>query len=236
MSEDHEMNDKPEHNLRLLEAILFASAEPIAQKALVRRFPEGTDVAALLESLKEEYSERGVHLVMSGGSWAFRTAKDLRPVLDREIEVARKLGRATVETLAIIAYHQPVTRAEIEEVRGVSLSKGTLDILFEQGWVHPRGRRKTPGRPVTWGTTDAFLDHFGLESVKDLPGMDELKAAGLLDTRPAIDAYRVKGDLLSAEEVQHDDEEQGDSVLPEASHLMDPEDDMDDKPLDPNAE
>ena len=128
----------------------------------------------------------------------------------------------------------------MEEIRGVSLSKGTLDILFEQGWVHPRGRRKTPGRPVTWGTTDAFLDHFGLESVKDLPGLDELKAAGLLDTRPAIDAYRVKGDLLASADQQDtgedQEEEAEDGILPEASHMLDTEQDMDDKPLDPNAE
>jgi len=228
------MNDTLEHNLRLLEATLFASGEPLSQKALALRLPEEADVKALLEKLKSDYASRGIHLVQAGGSWAFRTAGDLRPVLDREIEVARKLGRATVETLAIIAYHQPVTRAEIEEVRGVSLSKGTLDILFEQGWVHPRGRRKTPGRPVTWGTTDAFLDHFGLETIKDLPGMDELKAAGLLDTRPAIDAYSVKGDLVDAVDQEDTDSNQEDSILPEASHLLDPEEDFDDKPLDPN--
>ena len=228
------MNDIPELNLRLLEAILFASSEPLSQKSLAYRLPEEADVGALLEQLKSDYANRGIHLVQAGGSWAFRTADDLRPVLDREIEVARKLGRATVETLAIIAYHQPVTRAEIEEVRGVSLSKGTLDILFEQGWVHPRGRRKTPGRPVTWGTTDAFLDHFGLETIKDLPGMDELKAAGLLDTRPAIDAYRVKGDLVDAADQEDTDNGQEESILPEASHLIDPEENFDDKPLDPN--
>ncbi len=230
------MSDTPEHDLRLLEAILFASAEPLSQKVLVNRLPEEADVGALLEKLKADYAGRGIHLVQAGGSWAFRTADDLRPVLDREIEVARKLGRATVETLAIIAYHQPVTRAEVEEIRGVSLSKGTLDTLFEQGWVHPRGRRRTPGRPVTWGTTDAFLDHFGLENIKDLPGMDELKAAGLLDTRPAIDVYRVKGDLLAAVDRQDVDEDADDSILIEASHLLDPDEDIDDKPLDPNGE
>ena len=233
------MNDTPEQNLRLLEAILFASAEPLSQKALVNRLPEDADIGALLEKLKDDYAGRGIHLVQAGGSWAFRTAGDLRPLLDREIEVARKLGRATVETMAIIAYHQPITRAEIEEVRGVSLSKGTLDILFEQGWVHPRGRRKTPGRPVTWGTTDAFLDHFGLETIKDLSGMDELKAAGLLDTRPAIDVYRVTGDLVASadgEDTEQVEEQEEDGILPEASHMQDPEENNDDVPLDPNGE
>lgn len=197
-------------------------------------------MGALLAKLKEDYTGRGIHLVQTGGSWAFRTADDLRPVLDKDIEVARKLGRATIETLAIIAYHQPVTRAEIEEIRGVSLSKGTLDTLFEQGWVQPRGRRKTPGRPVTWGTTDAFLDHFGLENIKDLPGMDELKAAGLLDARPAIDAYRVTGGLSEAADrvdVGGGPEEQEDEgILPEASHLLDPDENFDDTPLDPDAD
>ena len=237
------MNETPEQNLRLLEAILFASADPLTQKSLVHRLPEGCDVVALLAKLKEDYTNRGVHLIQSGGSWAFRTADDLRPVLDKEIEVARKLGRATVETLAIIAYHQPVTRAEIEEIRGVSLSKGTLDTLFEQGWVHPRGRRKTPGRPVTWGTTDAFLDHFGLENITDLPGMDELKAAGLLDARPAIDAYRVTGDLSEAadrvdvgEAPEAPEEQEDEGILHEASHLLDQDENMDDQPLDPNGD
>ncbi len=230
------MNDTPEHNSRLLEAILFASAEPLAQKTLISRMPDDADVPALLETLKQDYAGRGIHLLRTGSSWAFRTADDLRPVLEREIEIARKLGRATVETLAIIAYHQPVTRAEVEEIRGVGLSKGTLDTLFERGWVHPRGRRKTPGRPVTWGTTDAFLDHFGLESIKDLPGMDELKAAGLLDSRPAIDAYRVKGDLLAAIDPAMGEEGAEDGILPSASHLLDPDEDQDLKPLDPNGE
>ncbi len=230
------MNDIPDHNLRLLEAILFASAEPLSQKSLAQRLPEDADLAALLDKLKGDYANRGVHLVQAGGSWAFRTADDLRPVLEREIEIARKLGRATVETLAIIAYHQPMTRAEIEEIRGVSLSKGTLDILFEQGWVHPRGRRKTPGRPVTWGTTDAFLDHFGLAGIKDLPGMDELKAAGLLDTRPAIDAYRVNGNLPASAEREDNTEDGEEGILVEASHLLDPDENIDDQPLDPNGE
>jgi len=200
------MNDKPDQNIRLLEAILFASTDPVKEKSLARRLPEGVEARPLLEQLKSDYQERGVNLVNVGGSWAFRTSADLTNMLNREVEVARKLGRATIETLAIIAYHQPITRGEIEEIRGVSLSKGTFDALFDQGWIHPRGRRQTPGRPTTWGTTDGFLDHFGLTSVKDLPGIEELKSAGLLDKRPAIDAYAISGQVAaSAAEVAHID-------------------------------
>lgn len=181
--------------LRLLEAILFASPEPLPERALKERLPEGSDVKALLALLGEQYAGRGVNLARAGGSWAFRTAPDLAERLNVATDVSRKLNKATIETLAIIAYHQPVTRAEIEEIRGVSLSKGTLDVLLEAGWIKPRGRRESPGRPMTWGTSDGFLDHFGLESVKDLPGVAELKAAGLLDTRPAIQAYSVRADM-----------------------------------------
>lgn len=172
--------------LRYLEAMLFASAEPVAAAALAARMPEGTDVPALLEELSALYANRGVNLVHREGRWAFRTAADLAPRMQIESEVPRKLSRAAVETLAIIAYHQPVTRGEIEEVRGVALSRGTLDTLLEAGWIRPKGRRRTPGRPVTWVTTDAFLDHFGLESRDALPGIEELKAAGLLETGSAI--------------------------------------------------
>ena len=200
------MSDKPDQNIRLLEAILFASTDPVTEKSLARRLPEGVEVAPMLEELKSHYEGRGINLVHAGGSWAFRSAGDLANMLNREIEVARKLGRATVETLAIIAYHQPITRGEIEDIRGVSLSKSTFDTLFEQGWVRPRGRRQTPGRPTTWGTTDGFLDHFGLENIKDLPGIEELKSAGLLDKRPAIDAYRISGEVAaSAADVAHND-------------------------------
>jgi segregation and condensation protein B len=181
-------------HMRLLEAMLFASAEPMTEKALKRRVPEDADVPALLRALQQDYVDRGVNLVQVGESWAFRTSPELNARLVREVEVSRKMSRAGIETLAIVAFHQPITRAEIEEIRGVGLSKGTLDILFEQGWVRPRGRRKTPGRPVTWGTTDAFLDQFGLTSLDDLPGIEELKAAGLLDKRPAIHAYRAGKD------------------------------------------
>ena len=179
----------PRH-LRLLEAILFASAEPVSERALVHRLPEGADIEGLLKELQRHYADRGVNLVRAGRSWAFRTAPDLSQQLNQEIDVPRKLSRAAVETLSIIAYHQPVTRAEIEEIRGVGLSRGTLDVLLEAGWIRPKGRRRTPGRPTTWGTTDGFLDHFGIEDVGDLPGMEELKAAGLLDSGPAISVYQ----------------------------------------------
>ena len=172
--------------LRLLEAILFASTEPMAEKTLAQRLPEGADIAGLLQELAGLYANRGVHLMQSGDRWAFRTAPDLGDRLQTETVVARKLSRAAIETLAIIAYHQPVTRAEVEEIRGVALSRGTLDTLLEADWIRPKGRRQTPGRPVTWVTTDAFLDHFGLESREALPGIEELKAAGLLDARSAI--------------------------------------------------
>ncbi len=176
-------------HLRLIEALLFASAEPVSEEVLAQRLPPGTDLALLLGLLEQTYAERGVNLVQRNGRWAFRTAPDLAPALSVETAVERKLSRAAVETLAIIAYHQPVTRAEIEEIRGVALSKGTLDALFEAGWVRPRGRKRTPGRPVLWATTETFLDHFGLTALDDLPGLEELKAAGLLDTRRVLSSY-----------------------------------------------
>jgi len=185
------MNDVDTQHLRLLEAVLFAASEPMQERHLAERLPEEADLQALLEELGRDYAHRGVNLVKAGKSWALRTAPDLASQLAVPRVVARRLSRAAVETLAIIAYHQPVTRAEIEEIRGVGMSKGTLDVLFEAGWIRPRGRRQTPGRPMTWGTTDAFLDHFGLESLNDLPGVDELKAAGLLDSGPAIQALRT---------------------------------------------
>jgi segregation and condensation protein B len=178
--------DDPEarpDELRHLEALLFAASEPLDEKVLGERLPEGTDVHAALRRLQMEYAPRGVNLVHVGKNWAFRTANDLSWLLTREAVEPKKLSRAAVETLAIIAYHQPVTRAEIEEIRGVAAAKGTLDVLLETGWIKPRGRRKAPGRPLTYGTTDIFLSHFGLEALADLPGLDELKGAGLLDGR-----------------------------------------------------
>lgn len=169
---------------RLLEALLFASADPLDDETLTGRI--GPEVGALLESLRAEYAPRGINLVRTGAGWAFRTAADLAPILRQEEEVSKKLSRAAIETLAIIAYHQPVTRAEIEAIRGVVTSKGTLDILMEHGWIRPGRRRETPGRPLTWITTDHFLDHFGLESLRDLPSVEDLRAAGLLDSRPVL--------------------------------------------------
>ena len=184
-------------HLRLIEAILFASAEPLDERTLGERLPQGVEVAAVLAELQAQYAPRGVNLMRREGKWAFRTATDLAGQLMIEQTLTRRLSRAAIEVLAIIAYNQPITRAEIEEVRGVALSKGTLDLLFEAGWIRPKGRRRTPGRPLQWATSDAFLDHFGLESLEDLPNLKELKAAGLLDTRPAADAYgnrAVEGD------------------------------------------
>ena len=169
--------------VRMAEAVVFASAEPVSRRALAARLPEGTDVPTVMEELRRQYERRGVNLVRIGEAWAFRTAGDLAFLMSRDAVQQKKLSRAALEVLAIIAYHQPVTRAEIEEIRGVETSKGTLDTLLETGWVRLRGRRRTPGRPVTYGATDAFLDHFGLEDMRDLPGMDELKGAGLLSSR-----------------------------------------------------
>lgn len=169
--------------VRVAEALVFASAEPVSEGFIAERLPEGVDIHSLMQSLKEDYAPRGVNLVQVGDHWAFRTAADLSFAIRKDETEVRKLSRAALEVLAIIAYHQPVTRAEIEEVRGVQTSKGTLDVLMEAGWVRFRGRRRTPGRPVTIGTTRDFLDHFGLEELRDLPGMEELKAAGMLSGR-----------------------------------------------------
>ena len=179
------MNERFEQ-IRLLEALLFAAPEPLSEDELTRRLGEEIDVPALLRELGEIYAQRGVNLVRLAGGWTFRTAPDLAPNLRSERTVSRKLSRAAVETLAIIAYHQPVTRAEIEAIRGVALTRGTLDRLLEAGWVQPKGRREGPGRPLTWATTPGFLAHFGLDSVGELPGIDELRAAGLLDIGPAV--------------------------------------------------
>jgi segregation and condensation protein B len=179
-------SDNPEfadRALRILEALLFASVEPLAPADLAPHLGEGADVEGLLKRLAEQYAGRGVNLVRRADRWAFRTAHDLEFLLRREQTDVKPLSRAALETLAIIAYHQPATRAEVEEVRGVATGKGTLDLLMETGWIRMRGRRRTPGRPVTYGTTEAFLDHFGLESLADLPGLEELKGAGLLSNR-----------------------------------------------------
>lgn len=168
-------------SLRVVEALLFSASGPLDEATLARPLPPGSDVAALLAELQSRYSGRGITLNRVAGKWAFRTAQDLSYLMERHTTEERKLSKAALETLAIIAYHQPVTRAEVEDIRGVSTSKGTLDVLLETGWIRPRGRRRAPGRPVTYGTTEGFLDHFSLDTIKDLPGLAELKGAGLLD-------------------------------------------------------
>ncbi len=198
---DRDRAEERAEELRILEALLFAAEEPLDEKVLAARMPAGVDVRALLLYLQEDYASRGVNLVRVGGKWSLRTAGDLAWLLTKESVVTRKLSRAAVETLAIVAYHQPVTRAEIEEIRGVTTSKGTLDVLLETGWIRLRGRRKAPGRPVTYGTTEAFLSHFGLDVLGDLPGLDELKGAGLIEgTLPSGFAIPVPSDDPSLRE------------------------------------
>lgn len=198
---DRDREEERAEELRVLEALLFAAEEPLDEKVLAARMPAGVDVRTLLIHLQEDYASRGVNLVRVGGKWSLRTAGDLAWLLTKESVVTRKLSRAAVETLAIVAYHQPVTRAEIEEIRGVTTSKGTLDVLLETGWIRLRGRRKAPGRPVTYGTTEAFLSHFGLDVLGDLPGLDELKGAGLIEgTLPSGFAIPVPSDDPSLRE------------------------------------
>lgn len=169
--------------MRIAEALLFAATEPMEEAEIARRLPEGVEIDAVMQQLREEYSGRGVNLVRVARKWLFRTATDLGWLLSRDVSEQKKLSKAALETLAIVAYHQPVTRAEVEDIRGVAISKGTLDVLLETGWVRLRGRRKAPGRPVTYGTTDAFLLQFGLEQISDLPGLEDLRSAGLFDGR-----------------------------------------------------
>jgi segregation and condensation protein B len=194
-STDAQAVEKPEESLfdaplmaeqeRMVEAILFATADPVTVKELEGRMPHGCDPAEALAYLRKRYNGRGVSLVKIGDAWALRTAPDLGFLMQKETVETRKLSRAAVETLAIVAYHQPVTRAEIEEIRGVSVSRGTVDQLIELEWIRFGRRRMTPGRPVTFVVTQDFLDHFGLESARDLPGLQELRSAGLLESRPA---------------------------------------------------
>ncbi len=174
-----------EEALRLIEALLFASPEPLSEGLISELLPSPQPVAELLVELQNFYRFRGINLYLVAGGWTFRTAPDLARMLTTQRVEQRKLSRPQLETLAIIAYHQPVTRAEIEEIRGVSLSKGTLDVLIEAGWVAPQGRRESPGQPIIWGTTAGFLSHFGLNAITELPRLEELRAAGLLDARPA---------------------------------------------------
>ena len=210
------------HHLRVVEALLFAASEPLSAEQLSAALPEGADLPALLADLQANYANRGVNVVQVSGKWALRTAGDLSFLLRREAVEQKRLSKAALETLAIIAYHQPVTRAEIEEIRGVAISKGTLDILLEIGWVRMRGRRRTPGRPVTYGTTSAFLSHFGLNEIGDLPGMLELRGAGLLDSTmpPGFDmpVPRVTDELTPDE-----DPLDGDEQMPLEMHLPEEE-------------
>ena len=224
----HPRADRSQH-LRIIEAILFAAEAPLAIEKLQSYFPEGTDVLALLTDLQQNYVNRGVNLVQVAGLWTIRTAEDLSFVLRRETFEQKRLSKAALETLAIVAYHQPVTRADIEDIRGVAISKGTLDILMEIGWVKMRGRRRSPGRPVTYGTTDTFLSHFGLNELIDLPGLHELKGAGLLDANlpPDFEMPLPRGsDELAADE----EPLEGDEQLPLEMHLPEAFTDSDENP------
>jgi segregation and condensation protein B len=203
--------------LRLVEALLFASAAPLDEAHLAQRLPEGSDVAGLVAELAGHYRARGVNIVRIANGWTVRTAPDLGPRLKLERTVTRKLSRAAIETLAIVAYHQPVTRGEIEEIRGVIVSSGTLDVLMEAGWITPKGRRETPGRPVTWVTTEQFLKHFGLADRSDLPGIEELKAAGLVGARPDFMLAQQVSPLEPEGEDAEDTDEEEESLLDEES-------------------
>ncbi|MSO98125.1 MAG: SMC-Scp complex subunit ScpB [Rhodospirillaceae bacterium] len=209
---EDEIKRRRAEDLRVAEALLFATKEPMSERAIGERLGEGADVTAVLEELKTVYAGRGVNLVQAGGRWYFRTDPSLGERLHLEKLVPRKLSRAAIETLAIIAYHQPVTRSEIEEIRGVIVSTGTLDILLEEGWIKPKGHKNVPGHPVLWGTTASFLDHFGLESIQDLPGLDELKAAGLLDSRRGVAAYATRAD--EANTTMFDTDESDEAIEP----------------------
>ena len=215
-----------QQHLRMVEALLFAATEPLDLQSLVVRLPDDVDVAAALEELQAAYRDRGVNLIQVAGKWTLRTAPDLKFLLQKETQVTRRLSRAAVETLAIIAYHQPVTRAEVEEIRGVGLSRGTLDLLLEIGWIRPKGRRRTPGRPVTYGTTDDFLEHFGFAAIDELPGLDELKASGLLQPRPPSSLItearsQASGDDEDDEDDEDDDEARGEAEITEFPRPVD---------------
>jgi len=193
--------------LRLLEAVLFASAEPLSTDVLQQQLGKGADVAALLKELQTHYAQHGVNLVAIDGLWSFRTAPDLAGLMKITRQPRRKLPRAAAEVLAIIAYHQPVTRAEIESIRGVETSRGTLDILLELGWIRPGKRRETPGRPLNWHTTSEFLSHFNIASLEELPGLDDLKAAGLLDVRPVLGDLPREKDAADGPPVPDEDDD-----------------------------
>lgn len=210
--------------LRILEALLFAASEPLDEARLAGHLTAGEDIAVLIEELRAFYAGRGVNLVKVAGKWAFRTAEDLSYLLERYATQEKRLSKAALETLSIIAYHQPVTRAEIEDIRGVTTSAGTIDILLETGWIRLRGRRRAPGRPVTYGTTDAFLVHFGLEGIKDLPGLTELRASGLLDGNlppdfavpEPTDVAALMPDEVALDDIEEEEAEPDEDEAPEA--------------------
>ena len=206
---------------RMVEAILFASAEPVSVAEMNARMPHGADAAEAIVLLRKRYEGRGVNVVRIGDGYAMRTAPDLSFLLRKEVVETRKLSRAAIETLAIIAYHQPVTRAEIEEIRGVSVSRGTVDQLLEMEWIRLGRRRMTPGRPVTFVVTPGFLDHFGLESARDLPGLKELRAAGLLDARPLPDAPQDEDD--GQEEMFTSSDDEGEQPAAQTAQVQDPD-------------
>jgi segregation and condensation protein B len=228
--------EDPVQQKRLIEALLFASPEPISLRMIQNRLPDSADVGAILLELQADYAERGVNLVRMEDVWAFRTPADMGAHLALTKREEKKLSRAALETLAIISYHQPITRAEVENIRGVATSKGTLDVLMEAGWIKPGRRLETPGRPLTWITTNVFLDEFGLSDLKDLPGISELKATGLLDTRPAIDTIPGAADLFGANEnkqsVSEDeesDEDDDDNYEEAAEDKLEPAAESDDE-------
>ncbi len=225
----HPFAERSQH-LRIIEALLFSAAEPVSLVKLGEHLPEGADIAGLLADLRLNYENRGVNLVEIAGKFMLRTAEDMSFILRKDVQEQKKLSKAGLETLAIIAYHQPVTRADIEDIRGVAISRGTLDTLLEIGWIRMRGRRKSPGRPVTYGTSEVFMQHFGLADITDLPGLQELKAAGLLDANlpPGFDIPVPKApDDLTADEEPLDGTEQMplDMHLPENGPESDPDPD-----------
>lgn len=218
-------------SVRIAEAVLFAAKEPLSEAEVARVLPDGVEVEAVLHTLKQQYAGRGIELQRIAGKWAFRTAPDLGYLLSDSAEQGKKLSRAGLETLAIIAYHQPVTRAEIEDIRGVATHRGTLDLLLETGWVRMRGRRRTPGRPITYGTTEAFLVHFNLDRLADLPGLDEMKGAGMVDSATPGFIVPIPDDdpvLRADEDALEPDlfEQMSDERLAEEVPPLDPSDEL----------
>ncbi|MFT7574295.1 MAG: segregation and condensation protein B [Alphaproteobacteria bacterium] len=217
-------------HVRIVEAMIFAAPQPVSEKKLAEQLPADIDVRALLEQLQSEYETRGVHLIRVAGKWAFRTADDLSYLLEKYATEERRLSKAALETLSIIAYHQPVTRSEIEEIRGVQTSRGTLDVLMETSWIRPRGRRRAPGKPLTYGTTEEFLSHFGLDALGDLPGLAELKGAGLLDSQLPPD-FAVPNPInvaaLMPDELPLEDDEEPEELALDDPDMIDGEDEVD---------